>query len=291
MNDADLWLLRALWLILPFTVGPAFAAALDESERPFRVGTTVGLWVLWAAMLAVLMVPRAETLTVQRIVVPAMAMLFVWATIDAGTELDRVPATGGAISAAATLAMSMRSSVADKFVDGSSYGDETRFLLRTPGALVVGPLIVVWAIVVVGALAGPLLLLSQRWIVGAIVLVLGWPLAWFAMRAVHRLSQRWLVFVPAGVVVHDKTALREPQLFGKRDIALLGAAPIDAQEEDLSLNALGLALRVRLNGPSKIIRNSRQLSVDLTDIDGFIVTPIRPGAVIAEAHERGFAIG
>ena len=99
------------------------------------------------------------------------------------------------------------------------------------------------------------------------------------------------MFVPAGLVVHDKTALREPQLFSKTDIARFGAAPADTTLEDLSLDALGLALRVELTGRSKVLLNGRNATIEPTDIDGFIVMPNRPGAVLREAAERGLTIG
>lgn len=291
MNDWELWLLRAVWLLLPFTAGPAFAEALSDTERSFRIGTSVALWVVWAAMMIALMVPRTETLTAMRLVVPASLIAFVWAAVDAGGSLSTTEATIGAVSVAIVFALSLRASVSDVFVDGSSYGDESRFLLRTPGPLLLGPIFVVWALAVGGVVTGPMLLIGQNWVLGGVATVIGAPLAVWSITALHRLSRRWLVFVPAGLVVHDKTALREPQLFSKNDIARFGAAPADTTLEDLSLDALGLALRVELTGASKVMRNGRDPTIGLTDIDGFIVMPNRPGAVLSEAAERGLTIG
>ena len=291
MNDWELWLLRVVWLILPFTAGPAFAEALGDTERSFRIGTGVALWVVWAGMMIALMVPRTETLTAMRVVVPASLIAFVWAALDAGDSLSTTWAIVGAVTIAITVALSFRASVGDLFVDGSSYGDESRFLLRTPGPLLLGPIFIVWALAVVGMIAGPLLLLGQNWVFGVVATVIGVPAAVWSITALHRLSHRWLVFVPAGLVVHDKTALREPQLFSKNDIARFGAAPADTMLEDLSLDALGLALRVELTGRSKVLLNGRNASVEPTDIDGFIVMPNRPGAVLQEAAQRGLTIG
>lgn len=290
VNDVEIWALRAVWLVAPLAAGPVFADALRDTDDPFRIGVTVVLWAVWAVALTVLMVPRAWSLTVIRIVIPAAIPAFVWGAlaVDGSAVVER--ALGGVVVAVAA-GLSWRAPMADRFVDGSSYGDESRFLLRTPGPLAVGPLAVVWAVTLVAASAGILLLLAERWILGAIGLVLGAPIARFGVQAIHRLSNRWLVFVPAGVVVHDKTALREPQLFRRNDVAAFGPAPIDAPEEDLTLDAMGLALRVRLHEPSKIIRNGRSRSPEPVPIDGFLVTPIRPGAVVAEARTRGLPIG
>lgn len=291
VNDVELWVLRAVWLLAPFASGPVFTAALDEADDAFRIGVGVGLWAVWAALLVVLMVPRTWSLTTIRIALPAAVPAFVWAVVAAGEDARSIELALGGFVLTLAAGLGWRAPLADRFVDGSSYGDENRFLLRTPGPLVVGPLALVWAVTVLGATGGILLLLAERWILGPITVLAGVPMAWFGVQAIHRLSNRWLVFVPAGVVVHDKTALREPQLFRKVDVEVFGPAPIDAPEEDLTLGALGLALRVRLKEPSKIARNGRRVSTELTDIAGFLITPVRPGAVVAEVQRRGLPVG
>lgn len=287
----ELWIFRVVWLSLPFTAGPVFSAALEDTSDSFRVGVTIGLWVLWAAMLIASMVPRTQTFTALRVIAPAAFVVTLWAAFDATSNAETWQLVLALVAAGIAAAMALRSVVGDEFVDGSSYGDESRFLLSAPGALVLGPIQLVWAAIVGGALAGPLLLLAHRWILGGILLVIGWAIAYFAVPILDRLSHRWLVFVPAGVVVHDKTALREPQLFRKETVAVFGPAPADTTLEDLSLSSSGLALRAKLTEPSKIIPNSRDATVETADIDGWIVSPNRPGAVVAEAKERGFTIG
>ena len=289
-SPRELWILRALWLGVPFLAGPLFESALEDTESLFRNGVTVLLWVVWGGLLIALMVPRTQTLTALRVVPFAGVVGAIWAAIDAGDDASPVAAVAGLVSTALAAVLALRPSITDAFVDGSSYGDERRFLLGTPGPLLLGPLAIVWLCIAGGAVAGPLLLLGERWILGALALVVGWTLAWFSVPILHRLSNRWLVFVPAGLVVHDKTALREPQLFRVHDIDAFGPAPADCEEQDLSLQSLGLALRVRLKGESQIIRNTRGSSIDLTEITGFIVSPNRPGAVLDEARKRNYPI-
>ena len=290
-SSQELWIFRVVWLVLPFIAGPLFSAALDDTELLFQRGVSILLWAVWAGLLVALMVPRAETLTSVRIVPFAGAGAAVWAAFDARSDAGGVTIALGLVATVVAAALSLRPAVTDAFADGSSYGDERRFLLSTPGPLLLGPLALVWLAIVLGAVTGPLLLLAEHWILGAIALVAGWALVWFAVPILHRLSNRWLVFVPAGVVVHDKTALREPQLFRVEDVAAFGPAPVDSEEQDLTLDALGLALRVSLKDESKIIRNVRGPSIDLTEITGFLVSPNRPGAVVEEARLRGFPIG
>ena len=291
-DQTELWIFRAVWLILPFAAGPLLSRALEDSGRPLQLGGTIGLWAIWAVILIASMVPRTETLTAVRIVAPA-SLLAVGLAVISLLDLDTVDfsLTLAIVSTGAASLLAFRPAVSDAFVDGSSYGDERRFLLKTPGALMAGPIQLVWVTITLGATAGPILLLAERWISGGVALVIGWVLAYGAVPLLHRLSNRWLVFVPAGMVVHDKTALREPQLFRRESITALGPAPVDTTYEDLTLNSPGLALRAELIEPSKIILNQRGEDVELTDIGGFLVSPNRPGKVIAEAKERGFPIG
>ena len=88
-------------------------------------------------------------------------------------------------------------------VDGLSYGDEKRFLLRVPSAVLVGPLPLVWAISVFGTFAGPILFAADRWFFGLILTVVGWPLAAFSIRSMHQLARRWLVFAIYFIFVSD----------------------------------------------------------------------------------------
>jgi len=286
-----LWLFRALWLVLPFTAGPLFADALDDTERTFQLGVTLGLWVMWAVILVASMVPRTQTFTLIRVVAPMAAVATIWAAIAGELDDGVVRVLVAIVSAVVAMIVALSAPIGDAFVDGSSYGDETRFLLRTPGALMLGPLPLAWLAIAAGAVIGPLLLLSERWIAGGVAVAIGWPLAYFATPILHRLSDRWLVFVPAGLVVHDKTALREPQLFRKDSIAAFGPAPSDSGLEDLSLGGFGLALRAELVEETKVIRNERSENIELTPVTGVIVSPNRPGAVVAEANTRGFPIG
>lgn len=293
VNAVELQLLRLLWLVLPFVAGPVFEAAWDDGERSLQLGGGILLWVAWGALLITLMVPRTETLSIIRVGIPAALPLVLWAVLAGGSDADAVFVALSAAIAAVCGLFAWRAPIGDAFVDGSSYGDERRFLLRTPGALAIGPLFVVCAVIVAGLTVGPVLLLAQRWVVGAILLAIGLPAAWSAGQALHRLSQRWLVFVPAGVVVHDKTALREPQLFRVEDVATFGPAPADAAEmaEDLTLGSMGLVLQAALGSTQKIIRNGQDGELSTTEIGSFLVAPARPGAVVTEAIVRGFATG
>ena len=177
----EVWIFRALWLILPFTAGATLGTAVEDTSNAFRIGVTAGLWVLWAAMLIASMVPRTQTFTALRIIAPAAFVATVWAAIDVRADTQVWVIIVGLVTSGAAAALALRSTVGDVFVDGSSYGDESRYLLSTPGALVLGPIQLVWALIVSGAVAGPLLLLAQRWALGGVLVVAGWAVVFFAI--------------------------------------------------------------------------------------------------------------
>ncbi|GIS98936.1 MAG: hypothetical protein CM1200mP26_06490 [Acidimicrobiales bacterium] len=206
---AHVWGLRSIWLLLPVLTGPAAADALNDMDAAPRSTASATLWVLWAVGLTATLVPLPLTLTALRLGGPAVAALAAW---SAEATSDAVHAAFALAAGALVVLATFAAPVADRFVDGASYGDERRFLLRAPGpvALVLGPLATVVAIA--GATVGPILLLESRWVAGGVVTGLGATLAAMAVRSLHRLARRWIVLVPAGFVLHDHLALAEPTL-------------------------------------------------------------------------------
>ena len=281
------WPLRATWALLPLVLGPLLADALDPRDALFRWGASIALWVLWALTLVATAVPRPVTLTLVRIVVPASCAVALWAALAHGAHAN---AAVGLVGALVATVCALLPTTGDAFADGASYGDERRFLLRPPGAFLLGPIELAWAIVVAGIAAGPLLLLARVWVAGAVVTIVGFVAAWRAWRSLHVLSNRWLVFVPAGLVLHDALALAEPALFARANIAAFGPAPADTEALDLSANALGLALQLDLAPPQAVAvvgaRPARRRVADTQLVARVMVTPTRPGAVTAEARAR-----
>ncbi len=284
------WATAAIWLTLPFTAGTAFGDALDPRSRGVQVVATVALWVLWLAGLVAALVPSTVSLTVARTLAPASLAAAAWAAVVVPDGADAPEAVAlGATALVAVVALS--APVGDRFVNGSSYGDERRMPLRPPGALLLGPIEVTWLVVVAGATAGPLLLATRQWVLGAVALVVGWALALGGVRLLHRLSQRWLVFVPAGVVVVDRLALTDALLVVRQRVDSLGPAPADTTATDLTVGALGLALELRLTEPETIIPAPRRTGADRgaaqpVEVRAVLVAPSRPGWALEEARRR-----
>jgi hypothetical protein len=283
MSNLRPWPLRVLWILVPFTTGTLVDHALDGRVSSLRVGATVLFWAGWAMTLVAMLVPRETTLTFVRIVVPASAAAAVWATF--ASDADATAAAGLAVALAATVAVLM-APVGDLFVNGSSYGDERRMPLRVPVAMLAGPVPLAWTICVGGATAGPLLLLAHVWIAGVAATMVGLPLAAVGARALHQLARRWVVFVPAGFVLHDHLAVREPVLFPRNDVVLLGPAAAATTARDLTAGAAGLALQVDFAVPVTVTPSSRAEAVEAVGITQFIFTPSRPGELLAEAERR-----
>jgi hypothetical protein len=289
-----MWVLRLAWLGTGFALGPAVADALVGADDAVRWTVVVGLYAAWAACLLAALVPRSIGLTAVRVGGPAALAVSVWAVVAGG------PAATSDVVAVAwstfVAVMSLVGTTADAMVDGSSYGAERRFALRVPLVVLLGPAEAAWAVAVAGLASGPLLLASGRAALGIVALLVGWPLAVVAVRALHQLSRRWVVFVPAGVVLHDPLATNDPALFPRPVVAGLGpalAADIDAPSTlDLSGGAPGLVLELRLHQPVPVgVRRRGRRSQTGTDVAAGRVRfiPVRPGAVLAEAARRRLA--
>ncbi|HAS13109.1 MAG TPA: hypothetical protein DCS55_21755 [Acidimicrobiaceae bacterium] len=281
------WPFRALWLLLPVVAGPAVADALADRSRAVQVVASVLAWAGWGGVLAASLVLRSVTLTVVRALAPGAVLLCTWAAF-ASDELAWGLA-GIVVAVLATVA-ALSPATADAFVDGSSYGDERRVALRIPVAMAVGPVPIAWALAAAGLVVGPLLLAAEQWIAGGIAVALGVPTVFAVVLRLHLLSRRWLVFVPAGVVVHDPLAMAEPVLLQRHLLRRIGPADADAVTRDGALDltggAIGLALELRTVEPFEVgLRQGRE-TVETTGVPAVLVTPGRPATTLEIAAER-----
>jgi hypothetical protein len=297
------WVLIGLWGSLALTAGPVLADALDPRSRPVQVVASVILWLGWAVALGATLVPRTVSLTVVRVVMPAAVPAVAWSVWAIAT--DAAAGSGGVSvldvvalgTAVACVVVVLSAFIGDQFVNGSSYGDERRMPLRPPGALLLGPIPLAWALCVAGAVAGPLLLAAEAWVAGTLLLVVGWVVVFGAARALHALCRRWIVFVPAGFVLHDAMALAEPLLMQRRLVANVGPALAGTRATDFTVGALGLALQVDLAEPvtvtplSRSIRPTARAAVTAVELQSLLFAPTRPGAVLAEARRRRIPVG
>jgi hypothetical protein len=275
---------RLLWVSLPFWAGGAAAAGVAGASAPVRYMAEAGLWTAWAVVLVALLVPTTTALTVVRVLAPAVGIAGVIAAI-AGHHLARTIAV--VIVAIVLVGLLSTAELGQVFVQGSAYGDETRFPLKPPAGLALFGVPAAWLLLVGGIALGPALLAAKVWVGGAAATVVGLALAVECARALHRLSRRFAVIVPAGLVLHDHVLLTDTVLFRRTIVDNVGLAPADTTALDLTGGAPGLAVEVRLNrdvpigvAPSRIGQPPRSLTVD-----ALLFAPSRPGRLLA-AYQR-----
>ncbi len=287
------WSLRLLWIVLPITTGSALASALDDRSTAAQRAISISAWVLWGAVALALAVPRPATLTIVRFAVPASVPLAAWAVLEADS---RVGGLIGLVIAVVAAMLALTAYVADDFVDGASYGDERRFSLRAPGTLVAGPIPVVWVVGVAGVAAGPLVAAGSDGdpaglLLAACVGIVGLGVGALALRSLHALATRIIVFVPAGMTLVDPLALAEAVLFPRGRVVRLAPALADTTATDLSQKALGLALQIDLESPlTLVVRDARRTASEI-ESSSVVFTPGRPAAVLAAAEQRRITVG
>lgn len=279
------WPARIAWAALPLTVGPVLGAALDDRSLAVARTASSVAWLAWVGGLLAVVVPRTVSLTALRVLGPLVLPVAIWAGLQGDAGVGAVVAAGWA---ALLLVALLWPEVAESFADGSSYGDERRMLLRTPTPLLLGPVPLAWLAAVAGPVAGPLLLAARQWVLGGLVLAVGLPVAAAAVRALHGLARRWVVFVPAGLVLHDLQALGDPVLFPRSAVAALGPAVDEdgAEVLDLTLGTVGLALQLDVREPIQVGPRRGRQALELVSASHLRFAPARPGALLGEAQRR-----
>ena len=294
------WPLRLAWLVVPLTTG----AVLEEAAAPRSAAVTwsvAGLaWGAWALGLLAAFVAHPLALSTLRLVAPSVVGVALGSTIVAQPSAGR--AAAGLVTAVVAAGLALDPALGDRCVDGASYGSERRLALRVPTSLLWGPLPLAWLGTVLGLSGGPLLLAARQWVLGGMATVVGGAVAAVALRAVHGLSGRMIVLVPAGLVLHDRAALTDPVLFTRDTIAFVGPALAGdaAQAADLTLGATGLALELRLTRPLPLpLRRGRKRAGTATQhatqdptetVSAVLFSPLRPGHLLSQAQAHGLPV-
>jgi hypothetical protein len=275
------WALRAAWVLVLVTGGRALDTAGASGAVQY-----LGL-VGWLFGVAAMAIPAVTSLTGIRVIVPAAVPAAV-ATWVVGADAAAGGLMVGASAVAALVALA--SPLGRAFVQASAYGDEDRHLLRPPvGYGTVAVLAwLVWAglcsCVVVGVAA-------ESWTAtlgfGALALlasILGAP-RW------HRLSRRWLVLVPAGVVVHDQVVLAETLMVRRQEVTGIGLALAGTDALDLTGPAAGHAIEIRTREPVTVLVGSPPTRPNAIHLTACLVAPTRPGQVLEAANRRHLPVG
>ena len=275
------------WASLVITGGPAAADALHSWSDAPRALASVILWVAWGAVLLASFAPRPIGLAVLRVTAPVTLTLALAAAPGAGAAKGLLAVAGTAVAAG----LAFHPAVGYRFVNGAAYGDERRYPLRVPPALLLGPLPLAVALMAAGVVGGPLLLADGRYVAGVLAVAGAVPVVRAAARSVYALSQRWAVLVPAGIVLKDPLTLVDPVLFPRDRSASLRPLPFPTAPADdvldLRLGAAPGSLVLELTEEAQLFRaRGRLRGGESVKARRIAFSPRRPEALLAEAATR-----
>lgn len=287
--DTALWAVRVVWLLQPL----AFVTLLDEATRQLsstgRAIVAVTAWAVWSTVLLAVFVPSTVSITVGRLVAPMLAVIAVMCgTVGvAGWRL----AIGLGASLLAVIVW-FSGEVGAALAQGSAYGSEQRFPLKPPVPLL-APMAVSWILLCSTSLTAVTLLANRFWITGVLLAVIAKVLAFIVGPRFHQLSRRWLVVVPAGVVVHDPMMLTENALFRSSQLAALHLAPADTEAADLTGGTGGVPIEIVLHTMDTIVKTGTRADPAGTALHvlSVLVSPTRPGKALSAAAARRLPVG
>jgi hypothetical protein len=282
------WVLRLAWVAVLVLGDPAIAGATVERSDLVQAVAEYGAGITWLLGVCAMAIPAVISLTATRALVPlsipAAILALVFGADPAGWAFTGI--------AALTTVVAFSGELGRPFVQASAYGEEDRHLLRPPSGYAVasGLAWLLWAAAILG---GSLLLATKQWIVGGLLaqIALGgtallWP-RW------HRLSQRWLVIVPAGLVIHDQLVLAETVMLRRSEIAALHLAPADTTAADLTGPASGHAIEIVTHESVTAIlaASAQEPGGKAIHLTACLVSPSRPGHALHGAVKRRLPVG
>ena len=199
------WLARLAWLLVAIVGGSAVEQAVDSRSDAVRFTAGIGCWVGWAIVMLALVIASVRTLTV------VARRRAARRGGHAGRRPRRCrraePARLGA-PAAVAIARGVRRRVRAVVHPGE------RVRRRRPVSAAgagggVGRRRLTWILWAARLLTGPMLIAARSWVAGAVLTIAAIAGLVLLGPRWHRLARRWLVFVPAGVVLHDPVVLAD----------------------------------------------------------------------------------
>ena len=241
---------------------------------------SVELWLLWALVALATWLHHPISLTTARCIVPVVVAHLLVGLPDSSFGVGNVIGAACALVALVLIYMSDYGSI---HVQAGAYGDERRYLLRVPAPIVM-PLVLGWGVMAVVVCITPLMLASERYVIGGIGVVLSVGLLWQLPVRLHRLSRRWLVKVPAGWVVHDDVVLGENLLVKTYDVVSMGLALEGSEAIDLTGMTRGVPVEVQLREMTDVRLTSLAAkllkTVDALHVKAFLVAPTRNSDIL-----------
>ena len=279
MTPVVVWASR-LSVIATGLAVPLLNNALRQMSSLTGISSTVGIWLLWSIALLCTLVPSSSALTAIRLALPTIFVIVAAAAVAIGISSGVAAAL--AISLLASLLI-FSGDIGDSFVQLAAYGDERRYLLRCPPAMLLVQVLswLVWLTLTIVAIN---LLASDALILGAIVAIVALLLAIVLPRRFHRFSRRWLVSVPAGLVIHDHVVLAETAMFMQNAVIEIGLDSAQSEAADLSGNCAGTGLRITLKDFDTVVfaGTPKTPGGSAIHVKSMRVCPTRPGRALTE---------
>ena len=280
LEDVLHMMLRILLSCLPF-IGAGVGGLLDDRSAAVQVTGTTLAWAVWGTVVIASFICHPITLTVLRIGTPVVAGFMILDIFNQGTS------GGQAIRVAVSIAvllLSFSAEIGSIYVQASAYGDEKRFALRPPVVLI-APILLSTLVADLSIISLPLLIAAKNWTVAAVSLAGLYVSAKYLLPRVHLLSRRWLVFVPAGVVIHDEIVLLTNLMIRKQELSQIQLARDNSAAADLSALTWGVPLEFSFNKPLDISLTSigaKHLNtLSAIHAQSVLIATSRPGSVLS----------
>ena len=291
--SAPLWVARVAWVALAL-IPSGIAPTLASHGRSAQLVFTVAAWALWGLGTLAIFWLSPYSLSALRMVAPLVVVGlvgFVFASLSTYNDvaLSDVawPLVGVAVSVLALVCIFLPA-FGLLHVQASAYGDEKRLLLRVPAAQV-APIVVSYAVMADFVVATLFAVAGEVWWLAAVCLVPTVLIFRVVPKRLHRFSRRWLVVVPAGVVVHDELLLAETFMVRTTAVAHveLSASPGDALNltGDIAGVRRQLVLVVQLREAEKLAVSpylAKMLgTLDALHVQSYAVAPTLAGHALA----------
>ena len=280
LEDVLHMMLRISLSCLPF-IGSGVGGLLDDRSAAVQMTGTTLAWAVWGTVVIASFISHPITLTVLRIGTPVVASFMIFGVFNQGTSGGKIICAAVSI---AVLLLSFSAEIGSIYVQASAYGDEKRFALRPPVVLI-APILLSALIADLSIISLPLLVAAKDWPVAVVSLTGLYISVRYFLPRIHLLSRRWLVFVPAGVVLHDEIVLSINLMIRQQELAQIQLARDNSAAADLSALTWGVPLEFSFNKPLDVSLTSigaKHLNtVSAIHAQSILVATSRPGAVLS----------
>lgn len=273
------WVLLAL---VPAVLGDAVA----DSGRTAQVVFTVAAWVVWACGVVAVAWLSPVSLTAIRVIAPVAVVAQITAAITRPGASDAAvlwPVVGIGLASVTMFAVFLPDHAA-AHVQAAAYGAERRLPLRVPVPQI-APIVLAWMVVSATFVTFLFFLAGEAWVGAGVAGVVAGAASWLLLPRLHRFSRRWLVVVPAGVVVHDHVLLAETFMVKRSSVASVGAVGSAGEALDLSGITRGLLINVTLRDSENLALSpylSRMLgTLDAVHVRSYAIAPTLTGQALA----------